>query len=519
MIQLEQLIDIGIALSAETDADRLLEKILESARTLANADGGTVYVVSGDSVSIKMLRNASLALNLGGPSGLPHDLAPIPLFKSDDSPNLNNVVTYAVHNNLTINIADSCDTGQFDFSGTRRFDAMTGYHSKSFLTVPLRNHENEIIGVLQLINALDPDTGQIVEFDAVTARIIESLASQAAITLTREQLIRDLQNLFDAFIRLIADSIDRKSSYTGGHCRRVPEITMMLAEAAHEEPSGPLQDFLLTDLDRRELEVACWLHDCGKITTPEYVVDKATKLETIHDRIETVETRYEVLKRDVEIAALKRQLACAGIPETDPALRAEIQAEHGRLDEEMAFLRHSNIGGESMSESDIERIRRIAGQVWERGGHSLPLLNAEEVKNLSIRRGTLTPEEREIINDHIVATIEMLDSLPFPKHLRNVPEYAGGHHERMDGKGYPRGLTREQMSIQARILGIADIFEALTAGDRPYKPGKKMSEVLRIMQRMKETGHIDPDLFDVFVKHELHLRYAERFLDPAQVDI
>lgn len=522
--RLEQLVEVGIALSAESDADRLLEKILDSARHLANADGGTLYSVEHDVVRIEILRNDSLGLNLGGPSGSEHDFAPIPLFKEDGRPNLNNVVTYAVHHNTTVNIADSYDTSLFDFSGTRRFDALTGYHSQSFLTVPLRNHEDEIVGVLQLINAKAQEEDHsahpedIIAFDAVTVRLIEALASQAAIILTKEQLISDMQTLFDSFIRVIADAIDRKSAYTGGHCRRVPELTMMLAEAVHAESEGPLKDFHLDDADRRELEIAGWLHDCGKITTPEYVVDKSTKLETIFDRVETVATRIEVLKRDAEIAALRHQLATLGVRQLDGDIQRALDKEQADLDADLAFIRHINQGGEFMRTEDQERVRRLAQKNWQHGDQPHNLLEDSEIKSLCVQRGTLTAEERDIINDHIVATIEMLNALPFPKHLRHVPEYASGHHERMDGRGYPRGLRREQMSIPARIIGIADIFEALTAADRPYKRAKKLSEALLIMQRMKEDGHIDPDLFEVFLRQRVYQRYAERFLDPSQWD-
>ncbi|BBL72251.1 GAF and HD-GYP domain-containing protein [Methylogaea oryzae] len=516
--RLEQLIDIGIALSAETDPVRLQERILDSARALTHADGGTLYSVSRDAVSIVILRNASLNMSMGGSGAPPCTLPPIPLYKEDGSPNLNNVVTCAVHTNATVNIADSYDTESFDFSGTRRFDTQTGYRSTSFLTVPLRNHENEIIGVLQLINATPPDTGVVAPFDSYTQRLVEALASQAAVALTKEQLIGEMKQLFEALIHLVADAIDRKSPYTGGHCRRVPAITMALAEAAHSESDGPLKDFHLDDQDRYELEIAGWLHDCGKITTPEYVVDKATKLETICDRIHLVDSRFEILMRDKEIECLKRQLEQLGVKELSPELQQELQASHAELNEQRQFLRRSNTGSEFMNEQDQERVRIIGQQTWLCDGQTAPLLSENEIHNLTISRGTLTPEERKIINDHIRATIDMLNNLPFPKHLRRVPEYAAGHHERMDGKGYPNGLTREEMSVQARILGIADIFEALTACDRPYKSAKKLSEALKIMAFMKKEGHIDPDLFEVFLRRKVYLQYAEQYLSAEQID-
>jgi len=385
----------------------------------------------------------------------------------------------------------------------------------------MRNHENETIGVLQLINAQDPRNGEIVAFSASDQRLAESLASQAAIALTNRMLINQLEQLFESFINLINSAIDEKSPYTGGHCQRVPVLTMLLAEAVNETHEGPLSDFQMSEKDRYELKIAGLLHDCGKVTTPVHVVDKATKLETIFDRVHLIDTRLEVLKRDAELDFLKKKLSLLQqgkrmeAAEEDKRLRDRLR----QLDEDLRFLHACNIGGERMRDEDIERVRRIARYRWrDVAGHEADFLTEEEVKNLTIRAGTLTDEERKIINHHIVATIRMLEALPWPKHLTSVPEYAGGHHERMDGKGYPRGLTREQMSVQARCMGIADIFEALTAKDRPYKKGKTLSESLEILGRMKLNNHVDPDLFDVFVRRKVYLRYAEMFLDKEQID-
>jgi len=296
---------------------------------------------------------------------------------------------------------------------------------------------------------------------------------------------------------------------------------MMLADAASRTASGPLADFRMTEEDRYELKIAGWLHDCGKVTTPEYVVDKATKLETIHDRIHEVDARFEVLKRDAAIRMLQRVLAARSRGERvdHEVEQAGLQTEMAALQDDRDFLRTSNVGGEFMSDEDIERIRRIAGYRWKNAeGREVDLLNDDELHNLCIRKGTLNEKEREVINYHIVATIRMLEALPFPSYLKNVPEYAGGHHERMDGKGYPKGLTREQMSIQARVMGVADIFEALTARDRPYKPGMKLSRALEILSRMRDDHHIDPDIFEVFVREEVYMDYARRFLEPEQMD-
>jgi predicted metal-dependent hydrolase len=253
-----------------------------------------------------------------------------------------------------------------------------------------------------------------------------------------------------------------------------------------------------------------------------HVVDKATKLQTIYDRIGLVDTRFEVLKRDAHIAALQRQLALRDKKDAEAeAFAWKDYYEHVRLLEgERDFLRKSNVGGELMTELDQQRVRDIGqGHKWRNvEGVETDFLTTEEMENLTIRAGTLTQREREVINHHIVATIRMLEQLPWPTHLKSVPEYAGGHHERMDGKGYPKGLNRDQMSLQARMMGIADIFEALTARDRPYKQGMKLSQAMSIMLNFKKNGHIDPDLFDVFVKQGVYRRYAEQFLDPVQID-
>ncbi|MGZ4968947.1 MAG: HD domain-containing phosphohydrolase [Methylobacter sp.] len=516
--QVEKLTDIGIALSSEKDTAQLLEKILLGAKSITNADGGTIYRVDGDTIKIEIIRSDSLGIFLGG-GGNPINIPNIPLYGENGDPNLKNVVCCSYHNNKTINIADAYDASVFDFSGTKAFDKKNNYRSKSFLSIPLTNHQGEIIGILQLINAIDPETKEIIEFDSVSQRFAEALASQAATVLTKQQLITDLENMFESLVKLIATAVDEKSPYTGGHCRRVPELTLMLTEAAHDTDHGYLQDFRLTEADRYELTIASWLHDCGKIITPEYIIDKATKLETIFDRIHLLEARFEVLKRDREIALLKQQLAeVQGSTAVSPLLAESYQADIAHLENDLAFIRLCNTGGEAMSDTDIVRLKSLQTIRWLLNNVEVPLLTDEEVYNLSIFRGTLTSEERSIINNHINVTISMLEAIKFPKHLQNVVEYAGGHHERMDGKGYPKGLNREEMSIPARAMAIADVFEALTAKDRPYKQGKKLSEALFILKKLKEDNHIDPDLYDAFIKQKIYRKYAEKFLDDFQID-
>jgi len=519
--RLKELNEIGIALSRQRDLNNLLETILVAAKRITHADAGTLYLIEHEQQALRfeILRNDSLDIAMGGTSGVPITFYPIRLYDDNGKPNHAMVVSHAALSGETVNIPDAYEAQGFDFSGTKGFDAKTGYRSQSFLTVPMRNHENEVIGVLQLINAKDLESGKVVPFSNDDQQLAESLASQAAIALTNRHLIDQLESLFEAFIQLINTAIDDKSPYTGGHCERVPVLTMMLAEAVNRTNQGPLKDFVMSDKDRHELKIAGLLHDCGKITTPVHVVDKATKLETIFDRIHLVDTRFEVLKRDAEIWMLKEIHEAGTDAQRAESARNNYAARIEQLDQDREFLRHCNVGGEFMSEEAQERVRQIATYQWrDANGNMGNFLSDAEVENLNIRAGTLTAAEREIINHHIDITIKMLESLPWPRHLKNVAEYAGGHHERMDGKGYPRGLTREQMSVQARVMGIADIFEALTAKDRPYKKGKTLTESLIILGKFKLGGHIDPDLFDVFIREKVYLDYAKQFLAPEQID-
>jgi HD-GYP domain-containing protein (c-di-GMP phosphodiesterase class II) len=572
--RLHRLIQIGIALSAERDINRLMEMILLEAKGLSNADGGTLYIRSDDdSLKFEIIRTDSLNIAMGGTTGKRINFPPVNMYDPETSkPNLKQVASAAALTSKSINIADAYDDQDYDFSGTKKFDSQTGYRSKSFLTVPLKNSQNQIIGVLQLLNAIDPNTNDVIAFNASIQPLIEALASQAAIALDNQQLLEGQKRLLDSFIELIASAIDAKSPYTGGHCQRVPELTKMMAQAACESNEKTFKSFNLNEEQWYELHVGAWLHDCGKVTTPEYVVDKATKLETIYDRIHEVRTRFEVVKRDAEIYYLKALIANEGSAED---LGVALKNQLAKLDDDFAFIAESNLGGEFMAPERVDRLKKIGAVEWTRTlddrigisfeeqnrknlspTTSLPVVekllddradhiikhertsqaftdgnpfgfkmeipeykfNLGEVYNLSVGRGTLTEEERYKINDHIVQTIVMLEQLPFPKHLARVPEYAGGHHEKMDGTGYPRKLIKNEMSLPARIMAIADIFEALTASDRPYKPPKKLSDAIEIMSFMKKDAHIDGDLFELFLTSGVYKKYAERFLDQGQMD-
>jgi len=509
----ERLYRIGVELAAERSRDRLVERILVAAKDFCQADGGTIYLVEGEALHFAIVRTDSLRIAYGGTEAEAPPMPPVHLFEADGRANTKNVVSAAVHAQESVNIADAYDAEGFDFSGTKAFDARNGYRSTSLLAIPMRNAEGRVIGVLQLINARE--AGRDVPFSKESQEAVEALAFQAAIALDNQQLLEQQKRLLDAFIQLIAAAIDAKSPYTGGHCRRVPMLTEMLVEAACRTDDGELADFDLDEDGWYELHIAAWLHDCGKITTPVHVMDKSTKLETISDRIETILARLGALRE-----AAHREASDA-LARGEDAQRAQdrLRARLDELEDAAGFLRRINVGGEAMADEDLERLHTIAGWRWtDHSGQTQSFLTEDELANLSVRKGTLTPQERLTINGHMVETIRMLEALPFPPHLAQVPEYAGGHHEKMNGGGYPKGLFAGDMSIPARAMAIADVFEALTARDRPYKQGMPLSRAMAIMGRMKVDNHVDPALFDLFVRSGVYRQYAERHVDAAQID-
>ncbi len=520
----KKLTNIGSALSAEKNLDALLEMIVVEAMTFTNADGGTLYLMEPDerSIAFKILQTRSLNFRMGGTSGNPVKFPPVRLYKDDGSHNEQQVSAYVALTGTSVNIPDVYEIEGFDFQGTKGFDKNTGYRSQSMLVIALRNHENEIIGVLQLLNAKDSD-GKTIPFSAGYQDLIESLASQAAVAITNTALIHELQALLDSFIQVIAGAIDEKSPYTGGHIERVAELTQDIARAISDSDEERWKKFRLNEDEHKELRIAAWMHDIGKITTPEYVVDKSTKLETIFDRIHVVAARFEVLKSQITMKYLEEKNKLSKSTRKDKnaklrQLKKDYDQKMADIQSDMEFIQVSNIGGEFMEDSKIERVRRIAAQPIVVNGREEPLLNENEIYNLSIRRGTLNEEERIIIQNHVVQTIKMLNKLPWPKKLRHVPEYAGGHHEKLDGTGYPNHLNASELSLQARIMAVADIFEALTAADRPYKPGKKISECIKILGFMVKDKHVDGDIVDFFVKSGMAQDYAKKQLRENQLD-
>ena len=510
---------IGVALSAEKNINRLLDMIVEEARHFTNAEGGTLYIMSdsGKELRFAVIQSSPLNIHMGGTSG-EITWAPVLLLSADGTPNYANVSAYAALSGDVVNIPDVYDAEGFNFEGTRKFDKTNGYRSKSMLVVPMRNHENDIIGVLQLLNARDELTGDIVSFSNENQTMTESLASQAAVALTNNQLIQGLENLLESIVKSIAAAIDEKSPYTGGHVKRVAELTMAIARMINMTDEGFYANTHFNEDQMKELRIAAWLHDVGKVTTPEYIVDKATKLETIYDRMDLLKTRFEILKRDYEIEYLKKKDS-QGLNRKNDDISQNRREFVEKLEEDLSFIANANDGSKFMTDEMIKKIGEIANRHLTIDGELKSVLTDNEIRNLCIRNGTLTEDERNIINNHARVTHKMLTELPFPKKLQHVAYYAATHHERPDGSGYPLGLKGDQLPLQSRILALADIFEALTAKDRPYKKGKTLSEVIKIMKFMVKDNSIDSELFDFFIKEQIYLDYAKEELAPQQIDL
>ena len=527
MKKVHKLNELGIALSAEKNLRKLLDCILLGAKELTNADGGSLYTVTGDEkLKFELVSANSLGLHWGGAIGVlepvPEVFPDIPLYLDDGRVNDRSLAVHCVINRRTVNIDDVYNDSDFDLSGTLEFDKRTGYQSKSLLAIPLSDNEDRVIGVLQLFNAQSRGNGDVVSFTYEDQCVVESLSSQAAVAMTKQQLVDDLRKMLEALIKVLADSIDAKSEYTGKHCRRVPALALMLAEAVNVTDTGPLAGVTFSKDELYELYVAAMLHDCGKVVTPVHVVDKKTKLETLFDRIELIETRFEVLKRDIEIDFLKNKQHAleSGRLDDVEGYEDDMLRRIKDCDDDLATLRRCNHGSEAMADEDLAFVKNVAKRYrWQRGGVSMPCLSDDEVVNLSISKGTLSEAERAVIDDHVVMSIKMLGDVPYPDHLKNVPEIAGAHHERINGEGYPRGLVGTQMSLQARILALADIFEALTAADRPYKAGMSLSQALAMLESERDIQHIDSDVYDVFIRQCVPLKYACQYLDSAMIDI
>jgi len=521
---INELSAIGLALSAEQDIEAILEMILAQARRFTRADGGTIYLLNKPATELvfHVVESDSLQMKMGGRSGKPVSLPPVPLFTADNKKNLSNVSAYVANTGQTVNIPDVYQAKGFNFDGTKRFDASINYRSCSMLVMPMKDHEGDIIGVLQLINSLDNRTGKPVPFGEDIVQLASALASQAAVALTQQFLINELKELFESFIHAIATAIDKKSKYTGGHIQRVAELTMMIADKINAATDGPFKDVQLSRDQLNELRIAAWLHDTGKITTPEYVVDKSNKLETIFDRIELVKLRWELFRLKIKLDAEKeknRILTTNGQQQPNAVSEIDARCEQAlqTLDADLDFITQTNKGGEFMSDAALNRLQQLAQQTCLINGLPQIYLTEDELDNLSVRKGTLTDAERETINSHALATVEILSELPWPKKLANVPDIAGAHHEKLDGSGYPRGLKGDSINLQARIMAVADVFEALSASDRPYKKSMTLAQVNKVLGFMVRDNHVDADIVELLINSGIQKIYADRFLNPEQI--
>lgn len=525
----------------------IIEKVMRVARKACDADGCFFFSVSDNKyINLEYSRVNSLNVGISGTENMA-------FFPSVFLPDVKNCSRkapseYCALNREIINSPNIFQTTGIDTDLIAKFDDANNYSTISLLAIPLVDRKDNLLGVAQFTNAKDAN-GKIISFTTEAQKVVLSVCKLITIALENKNQKEAYSQLLESFIEVLARAIDAKSPYTGSHCQRVPIIARLLATAAVQETTGNLKTFEMSPDDWYTLHIASWLHDCGKVTTPEYIVDKATKLETIFNRIHEIRNRFEILRRDAHIEYLQKRLNNI---DTKQHLQAEFVAKVKQLEEDFAFVAKCNTGDIELNDRDIARLEQISqiqfvryfnrmlGLSWaerdnvenkdfyvhparenllqNRKDQIFGPYNRGELYNLEIRRGTINKEERDKINEHIVVTIDMLKALPFPKELSKVVEYAGAHHERIDGKGYPNGLTGDQMSVPAKIMAIADIFEALTANDRPYKEPKKLSEVLRIMQQMKHNGHIDPDLYDVFIRSKVYQDYAEQYMDKNQID-
>jgi len=517
---LENLFKIAQTMQSELNLDILLEMVVEEAKKFTNADGITLYLLSDDKKELifKVLYNDTLNAHIDSRH---NDVAwpNLPLYHKNMEPNTQMVSVFAALNKKPIIINDVYSKNKFDFSGTKEFDKKTGYRSHSMLVVPLINHENETIGVLQLINKKNI-YGETISFDAFDQESTKALASQASVAIVNAKLIKDLEVSFELFIRTVAKAIDTKSDHTGEHVRKVAKIANMIAKSIDECDEGFYKDIRYSKEDLKQIDMAALLHDVGKITTPEHIMEKSKKLETIIDRIALIDERIEILKRDVKIKYLERELTAMKDQKNVPEDLHELEAkELTTLDDTRKFLHQCNIGGEFLEDDKIFQLQMLAKKTYQLDGEDVQLLRGNELKNLSIRKGTLTDEERGTIRNHAAKTIEILSAIPFPKKLKRVPDIASNHHEKLDGTGYPRQLQGDELTLEDRILILADMFEALSASNRSYKAPHSMNEIAAMMQNLIDSGHMDKHLVQFFFESGIYRRYAKSELNPQQQDV
>jgi len=514
---IQQLTKIGESLSSETDLDKIFDMILDEGVAFTKADGATIYKVNDDATELEfeIVYNATMNMRQGG-SHAPVNWKPVPLYDKDGNPDLSYIVTAVYHKKQGLCFDDVYKAIDYDISGTINFDKSSNYRCESMLTIPLKDHEDTVLGVIQFINPLD-EKGEVTHFTNEHRTMLSSLASQAAIALSNRKLIENLENLLMEFMRSIATAIERKSKYSSDHITRVALITNMLADKINQATSGHFAEVHFSENELKEISMAGWMHDVGKIITPEFVMDKSTKLERIMDGIELLKARINHIKTLFKYLKLKLPPA-----EYETFVKTHLPPQatdpDSFWDEASLFVQKLNIGGEFVKDEDIARMEELAKINFEYDGQLYYIIDETDKKNLSIRRGTLNSEELQIMRAHVSITWEMLSQLSFPKKYKNVALYAAQHHEALNGKGYPRGLQNGQLPLQSRMIAVADIFEALTAADRPYKTPKSLTESLNIMANMVKFGHLDADLVDFFMDSGLYLEFARDKMRPEQID-
>ena len=503
--KIDKLLKIGSALSAESNIDRLLEMIVEETKSLTQADGGTLYLLNDNKLTFTVVQTDSLNIKMGGTNG-EITWPTLPLYLENDLPNHKMVAAVCALENRVVNIPNVYEAKGFSFDGTKKFDESTGYTSQSMLVIPLVNHEKTVIGVLQLINKHNVLDKNLEAFTQEDEHISLSLASQAAIAITNVMLIDGLEKLLEAFLKSIIYAMGKKSSHTAGHIKRMVKLSVMIAQKVDAD-KGVYKDKSYTEEQIKQINIAALMHDIGKLTTPEQVVDKGRKLETIIDRIELVETRVELVKSALEVAFYKKEITAEYFEE-------EIKI----LEDDLDFMKQINIGGEFLPNKDVERVENIQKRNYKLNNKNYIIITENEAYNLSVQKGTITKEERDIINDHATVSLDILNKLPFPKKYAAIPEISGNHHEKINGKGYPRGLKGDEISFEARILAVADIFEALTASDRPYKKANPLSSAMKILYFMAKDDDIDRELVKFFYHSGLYLEYAKKLLPASSID-
>ncbi len=506
--QIRKLSDISRAMSSVTDINALLEMIVDLARNFTNADAGVLYILEGQHLRFEIVQNDSLNIRMGGKSG---ETIPFPSVELNET----NVSAFVALNGVSVNIPDVYDTALFDFTDPINFDRLTGYHTQSMLVVLLRNHENDVIGVLQLLNAKDPETGEVKSFSADFEDLIEGLASQAAIAISKITLINDMENLFEAFVKVMATAIDEKSPNTGGHIRRVANLTLAMAETIHQKKEGAFKDKFFSKDSMRELRIAGWMHDIGKVTTPVEIMEKSTKLQTIFDRIQYIDLRMSFLQEKIEKEALLKKLEIIRRNDCNSELNKtdeETQAKFEEITEIRQFIRECNQPGECLADQNIKRLQSIAKMTYQDGDGTIqPFITEDELENLTVRKGTITQGERDKIKEHAYVTLRMLQQIPFTKKIKNIPHFAAAHHECLDGSGYPLGLKGDEIPFEGKLMAVTDIAEALTAADRPYKKALNLDEVHKILRDMAQNNKLDADLVELFIKDQVYENYLKKY--------